>query len=111
MNKLILIILFISQFSVADSLIKIYNKTTGQVVKTYTNRECKNNSLFLAISSTNSRLQDLKGMKIVGLLMDREFIEIGCNDYEKDDGCLIGIYDKELFSYSVEKVNYSIKND
>ena len=108
MQKLILIILFIAQFSVADSLIKIYNNTTGQVVKTYTNRDCKNNSLFLATNSTNS-LEDLKGMKIVGLIMDKEFIEIGCDEYEKDEGCLIGIYDKELFSYSVEKVNYSIK--
>lgn len=50
-------------------------------------------------------------MKILGVITNKVYIEIGCNEYEKDDGCLIGIYDNELFSYSIEKVNYSIKND
>lgn len=115
MKKLFLIILLFTQFCLADSIIKIYNKNTGQVVKTYTNNDCKNNSLFIAAITKNvsksSGLNDLEGMKIYGLITHKEFIEIGCNEFEKDEGCLIGIYDTELFSYSVEKVNYSIKND
>ena len=105
--------MIVTQFCVADSIIKIYNKTSGQVVKTYTNNDCKNNSLFIAaITKTLSKskgLNDLDGMKINGIITHKEFIEIGCDEYEKEDGCLLGIYDTELFSYSVEKVNYSIK--
>jgi len=112
MKKIIILIALIANFGFCDTLVKIYNKTTGQVVKTFNNNDCANNSLWIMDGRPND--VDLEIDKILGVMFNKsqKMFMVGCDDAKnsaKMESIMLGLYDKDLFSFSVEYVEQSLR--
>lgn len=114
MKKIIILIAILCSFGFCGSIIKIYNKTTGQVVKTFTNTDCDNNSLWILDGEI-----DLIPDKMAGVIVNEKHFKqfnVGCDDSKYDlrnikdkKSIILGIYDSSLFAYTVEYIEQSLR--
>lgn len=106
MKKVIILIAIFCNFGFCDTIVKIYNRTTGSVVKSY---NCKDK---IEIDFINDMYyKDIKEMNFEIMTTDRKNIPINlvitCG--KGISGKTLGYYDYSMFSYSIENIEQSLK--
>lgn len=106
MKKIIILIAIIANFGFCDTLVKIYNRTTGEVVNSFHKDQCPKNSLYLYI--LQNRSDNLAQKEFAGIYVsNKETIKIACNE---KSGKILALYDYSMFSYSVEEtISYKLE--
>lgn len=106
MKKFIILIAIFCNFGFCDTIVNIYNRTTGRVVKSY---NCKDK---IEIDFINDMYyKDIKEMNFEIMTTDRKNIPINlvitCG--KGINGKTLGYYDYSMFSYSIENIEQSLK--
>lgn len=98
MKKIIILIAILCGFGFCDTVINVYNRTTGKIVKTFGRHNCKNK---LEIDFINDMYhKDIKEMNFEIMTPDSKKIPI--NLVITCGKKTLGYYDYSMFSYSIE---------
>ena len=110
MKKIIILIAILCSFGFCDKIVKVYNKSTGNVVAVYNAKQCSHSMLI----ETNSITYEIQHDGATYVTNDskwktnfHDFI-ISCDKKSKNHDTF-GSYNNSLFTYSIEKVNMSLK--
>jgi len=103
MKKIIVLITILCSLGFCDTIINVYNRTTGKIIKTFGRHNCKNK---LEIDFINDMYyKDIKEMNFEIMAKDGKKIPINlvisCG--KGINGKTLGYYDYSMFSYSIEK--------
>ena len=108
MKKIIILIALIANFGFCDVIVKVYNKTTGQVVSVHNKRECTSkltiNTYPYEISIDHTEIISFKNENY----KEPKFFTIGC-DANSIGFRFAEVYDITLFAYSIERIAQSLK--
>ena len=108
MKKIIILIAILCSFSWCDLIIKIYDKNTSKLVTTHKVNECPDKMTLESNSITYFLNKDgslsLKDSQFRNNFSD--FI-IACRTGKENK--LISLYNASLFTYSIERIEMSLK--
>ena len=106
MKKILILIIIFACMGWCDTIVKIYNKTTGQVVATYNPKMCSNDSLHIRIDTKKYCITSENVLLTDSLDKFQEFF-VYCNKNSKTNP--FGSYNTSLFTYSIEHIEMSLK--
>lgn len=99
MKKFIIIITILCNMGLCDTIINIYNRTTGKITKSFGTHNCKNK---LEVDFLNDMYyKDIKEMNFE--IMTKDSKKIPINLVITCGNKTLGYYDYSMFSYSIEK--------
>lgn len=112
MKKIIILIALIANFGFCDVIVKVYNKTTGQTVAMYNNKQCVNKLLI----ETNVIKYEIYNEQVKGIAIYNESIwknnfhdfMISC-DKKSENHDVFSSYNTSMFAYSIERIEMSLK--
>jgi hypothetical protein len=110
MKKIIILITLIANFGFCDVIVKVYNKTTGQTVAMYNNKQCSNR----LVVETNVLRYEIRNDEVVEItnasMWKNNFHDfmISCDKKSKNHD-IFSSYNTSMFAYSIERIEMSLK--
>lgn len=106
MKKIIILIAILCNFGLCDTVVKIYNKTTGNVVATYNTKMCSNDLLHIKV---NTLVYDITSDTVNLTDTYVKFPEFFVYCDKKSTSRPFGSYNTSLFTYTIERIEMSLK--